>query len=87
MFMIDYYSKLVGSYLLEKINVKFVLNAINQFIPTHGETEILKCDNEKEFSNSLQKDHCKKERENLFSEFQILNDVFPNFRYLNLKIL
>ena len=57
--IIDHYSKLVGSFLLEKKTAQNVLYTINEFISLYGEPNILQCDNGKEFCNSLFNRYCK----------------------------
>ena len=56
--IIDHYSKLVGSFLLEKKTAQNVLYAINEFISLYGEPNILQCDNGKEFNNKILTEYC-----------------------------
>ena len=63
--IIDHYSKLVGSYLLNKKTAKDVLNKINDFICHYGNPGILQCDHGKEFDNTILKEYCKDKNINL----------------------
>ena len=63
--IIDHYSKLIDSYLLNKKEAKEVLNHINNFISRNGEPSILQCDQGKKFENNLLKIYCKDRNINL----------------------
>ena len=62
---IDHYSKLVGSYLLQKKTAKDVLFKINDFICHYGQPGILQCDHGKEFDNKSLKEYCQDKDINL----------------------
>ena len=63
--IIDHYSKLVGSYLLNKKTAKDVLFKINDFICHYGQPGILQCYHGKEFDNKSLKEYCQDKDINL----------------------
>ena len=67
--IIDHYSKLVGSYILENKNSKNVLYGIHNFISLYGEPKILQSDNGREFSNKYLDKYCKDKNITLIHSF------------------
>lgn len=57
--IIDHYSKLTGSYLLENKEAQTVLNCLNNFISIYGPPDAIQSDNGLEFSNKLITNYCK----------------------------
>ena len=59
--IIYHYSKLLGSFILEK-TTKNVLYGINEFISLYGKPSNVRCDNGKEFKNKLLNNYCENHR-------------------------
>ena len=71
--ILDHYSKLLGSYLLEKKTSEEIIINLNDFISHYGTPSIVQWDNGLEFKNKQYKIFCEKKKLKLF----ILNLVIP----------